>query len=63
MIFRAIGLIIALVSLRVLMNDAFHSMEASLVQIFDGLGKVASYVDPANLQNWNTAGYFPTVPN
>jgi len=63
MILRAVGLIIGLVALRVLMNDAFQSLEHSLVQIFQGLGDMASYASPESLQNWNTAGYFPPMPS
>ncbi|MEI6042409.1 MAG: hypothetical protein WCQ00_02470 [bacterium] len=62
--FKAIGLVVLLIAVRVLMPGVFGAMDEAGTKFFHAIGRTADMVDPANFKtqrSLNTAGinYIP----
>jgi hypothetical protein len=62
-IFRAIGLIIALIALRLIMSDVFHALESSLVSFFGALQRFADFADPHGFTANTFESLAPQLPH
>ena len=47
--FKAIGLVLLLIAVRVLMPELFHAMAGAGTKFFGAISRMMDYVDPANL--------------
>lgn len=47
--FKAIGLVVLLIAVRLLMPGLFGAMDEAGTKFFHAVGRTADYVDPANL--------------
>lgn len=58
--FKAIGLVVILIAVRLLMPDLFASIDHAGTKFFNAIGRTADFVDPSR-QGLNTAGinYIP----
>jgi hypothetical protein len=62
-VFRAIGLIIMLIALRLIMSDVFHALEAALVSFFEAVQRFASFVDPSSFTASGFEALAPRIPH
>ncbi len=68
--FKAIGLVVLLIAVRILMPGLFMVFDDAGTKFFHAIGRTADFVDPANLKlqgvsNSQPAGinYMPKSPN
>lgn len=61
--FRAIGLVIVLIALRILMSEVFHALESALVSFFGALQRFAEFVDPHSLTASGFESLAPQMPH
>jgi hypothetical protein len=63
--FKAIGLVVVLIAVKMLMPDMFGSMDQAGTKFFHAIGRTADVVDPANfklggLANTASVNYIPS---
>ena len=62
-VFRAIGLVIVLVVLRLLMSEVFHAFESALVSFFGAIERFAEFAGPGNLTADTFNAVAPQIPH
>jgi hypothetical protein len=62
-IFRAIGLVIGLIALRLLMSEVFHAVESALVSFFGALQRFAEFANPSSFTAAGFESVAPQIPH